>query len=166
MTTAIQTAFPRSFPIIQRIKSEDESHLVGETSGQYIDDTLAVLGSSIVELKRRDDVQDKGIRQEFINQSIVIDRRFQEQRVYMDGKFEQFERKFERIDAQFKRIDAQFKENAAFRFNAFSTRGSSGIHPLPMPEPGDGGSYKLPGYFPRTVFEFWNLRSPQNGEHP
>ncbi|KAI9785578.1 MAG: hypothetical protein M1816_000389 [Peltula sp. TS41687] len=104
----VQTSFPRSFSIIQRLK--DGEDLVVEDSNRYIDDTLAVLGEQIIELGRRDGVQDNGIRQEFINQRHQTDEQFKEQRVYMHERFQKTDEKLSVLQGQLSVVQGQVSD--------------------------------------------------------
>ena len=72
---------------------------------------------TLIDLERSQEQQDKGIRLEFKN----VHRRLDDQRTYMDGRFDEMDRRFERIDEKFdeqraymdkrfERIDERFEK--------------------------------------------------------
>lgn len=172
-----QHHFPSSLPVIQRIKPD--AQLEPHTATKYLDESLAILGGSLVtkdEFVASQKFQDRGICREFEQQRNYmdgrfekIDDRFEQQRNYMDGRFEKIDERFEKIDERFEKIDErfanvdrQFEEMRARQLNSMCTRAHDRVHPIAKIERSAQSTYvfSMPRYFPGNVGKFWGLKSP------
>lgn len=180
--------FHRSLPIIKRVGLDAD--LNPHDRDDYVDASLAILGDNMVTCRtciESQQLQDKGIRQEFKQQRVYMDRRFEkiderfeEQRIYMDQRFEkiddrfkrmdqrfeQIDGRFERMDRRFERADNQLEEMRARQLNAMCSRAYEPIHAIAKIEASDKLPYtiRLPKYFPKNVGQFWRLKSPGHGK--
>ena len=181
----------QSLPIIQHVAHNTQQSPPPLTGSgfEYIDSSLKILARSSVtkdELEARHALQEKALRGEFQQQRRFTDWQAQEQRVYMDGQFEQVNKKFEQVNRRFEVVDERFEQvNRRFemvdeRFDRLEARfdqmegrvHNSLVHsswdeihlvgsfnPLAPP----GSRFRMPEYFPNRVVKFWRLKEPRNG---
>lgn len=107
-------------------------------------------------------LQDKGIRQEFKQQRVYMDRRFEK----IDERFEKIDERFDRMDQRFKRADIRLEEMRARQLNSMCSRAHEPIHAIAKMEASDEAPYlvRVPRYFPKNVGQFWRLKSPGQGK--
>lgn len=117
-------------------------------------------------------LQEKALRGEFQQQRRLTDWQAKEQRVYMDGqfeqvnkKFEQVNRRFEMVDERFDRLEARFDQMEGRVHNSLVHSSWDEIHVVgsfnPLAPP--GSRFRMPEYFPNRVVKFWRLKEPRNG---
>ncbi len=151
-----QHPFQRSFPIIKRVGPDAD--LNPHDHDDYVDASLAILGDNMVTsgvFIESQQLQDKGIRQEF-----------NQQRIYMDRRFEKIDERFDRMDQRFERADIRLEEMRARQLNSMCSRAHEPIHAIVKIEASDKAPYvvRLPNYFPKNVGQFWRLKSPGHGK--
>ncbi len=95
------------------------------------------------------------VDQRFVRLETRVDQRFEQ----VDRRFDRLEtrvdHRFEQIDQRFRQLETRFEDQEAVRFNAFATRGTSFIRPVPRYT--SNGEVLLPSHFPRIVFDFLRL---------
>src|SRR5215471_15379692 len=93
--------FPRSASSVHElaVDTNQQPPPSNGTSTTFIDASLAII---IKAGEYHRELQEKGIRREFINQREYIDNRFDEQREYVDARFE-VQRVY--MDARFERVE-------------------------------------------------------------
>jgi len=151
-----QHHFHRSLPIINRVGPDAD--LNPYDRDDYVDASLATLGDNMIisgVFRESQQLQDKGIRQEF-----------KQQRIYMDRHFEKIDERFHRMDQRFERADIRLEEMRARQLNSMCSRAHEPIHAIAKIEASDKTPYlvRLPKYFPKNVGQFWRLKSPGHGK--
>jgi len=144
-----QHPFHRSLPIIKRVGLDAD--LNPHDPDDYVDASLAIIGDNMVTsgvFIESQLLQDRGICQEF-----------KQQRIYMD-------RRFDRMDQRFERADIRLEEMRARQLNSMCNRAHEPIHAIAKIEASDKAPYlvRLPKEFPKNVGQFWRLKSPGHGK--
>jgi len=109
------------------------------------------------DIDRSQELQDRGIKKEFLTMRTYMDKRFelvdgrfQEQRSYMDGRFQQ-------VDDRFQQVDDRFQQVEALMMNSKAASSWHDIVPIRLPN-----SLVVPPNFPNKVVKFWRLQRPRN----
>ncbi|KAI9678044.1 MAG: hypothetical protein M1817_005988 [Caeruleum heppii] len=193
----IEHPFFESTLVMQRLASNP----LPNTSNEYIDRSLTILGTKTEELSNStltkdafdaaQDVQDKGVRREFKQQRIFMERRFDEvnqrfaevhqrfadvdqrfadvdQRFgQVDQRFGEVGQRFDKLDDRMDKFDERLSQIEAREYNASLRSSWQSIQPVgvfdPLADPGD--RFRMPEYFPNKVIKFWHLQRPRHREY-
>ena len=145
----------------------------GNSPFEYVDRSLTILG-------RTSDVHSERMRKEFLsqrefiaNQIKEVDKKLEDAKAEMDGRFNEVDKKFEdleeKMDGRFNEVDKKIDGvnnnmrdylnhmQKASR-NSLRTRGWEEIYPVGSLD--SHGGIQTPDYFPRNVRHFWRLKDP------
>jgi hypothetical protein len=116
------------------------------------------------DIDRSQELQDRGIKKEFLTMRTYVDERFEEQRSYMDDRFQQVDDRFQQVDDRFQQVDDRFQQVddrfqqvEALMMNSRAASSWHNIVPIRMPN-----SLAVPPNFPNKVVKFWRLQRPRN----
>ena len=160
----LQYRFKESWQTTWQLADDERQHSQPPqiSSLPYIDQSLHIIGKMQL-------VQDKGIKAEFKQQRLYMDKRFD----YMDTRFEESRQRFESIEAKmdagfedfrqrFETIEAKLDNTQNMIINSKAFRPGNRISPISKYV--EGGFLPSPNPFPKTVRHFWHLRLPEESK--
>lgn len=117
---------------------EDIDALRSSVSGHYVETSR--LKASICHLR---------------TEMLTLHHESSRQRKSIETRMDKLDR-IEKLDARMDNFDARMRLSERVRFNSLANTTHAPISPVPVID--EDGSFRWPGYFPKTVWRFWCLK--------